>query len=88
MRAAKVDANQAEIVKALRDVGADVLSIAQLGHNAPDLIVGFRGENYIFEVKASKKSKLRPGQVIFALNWRGKYSRINSVADALKAIGL
>ena len=51
-RAAKIDANQTEIVKALRQVGASVQSLASTGKGCPDLLVGFRGVNWLLEVKA------------------------------------
>lgn len=38
-RAARVDANHAEIVAALRDRGCLVQSLAALGHGVPDLLV-------------------------------------------------
>ncbi|HJP47915.1 hypothetical protein [Acinetobacter venetianus] len=44
-RAAKIDANQTEIVKALRKFGASVQSLASTGKGCPDLLVGFRGMN-------------------------------------------
>ena len=39
-RAGKIDANQPEIVAALRDAGCSVLSLAQLGGGVPDLLIG------------------------------------------------
>ena len=50
-RAAKVDANHSTIVKALRDVGATVLSLASMGHGCPDLVIGKDGKNWLVEVK-------------------------------------
>jgi Holliday junction resolvase len=89
MRAKKIDSNQREIVKALLDVGASVLSIAQVGYDAPDIVAGFRGVDTMMEIKRDKKAKLRPGQVAFANGWRGKpVVRVNCVDDAMKAIGL
>jgi Holliday junction resolvase len=88
-RAAKVDSNQKDIVKALLDVGASVLSIAQVGNNAPDIIAGFRGVDTMMEIKRDHKAKLKPGQVEFAASWRGKpVVRVNCVDDALRALGL
>ena len=40
MRAARVDQNHVEIVKALRDHGAFVVSLATVGKGVPDLLVG------------------------------------------------
>ena len=52
--AAKVDANQKEIVAALRKFGAIVLITSQL-KNAFDLLVGYNGKLYIVEVKDGTK---------------------------------
>ena len=55
-RAARADSNQAEIVDALRKVGASVQPIHTVGGGVPDLLVGFRGQNYLFEVKDGEKA--------------------------------
>jgi hypothetical protein len=39
-RAAKIDANQPQIVEALRKAGATVHSLAAVGNGIPDLLVG------------------------------------------------
>ena len=41
-RAAKIDDNQAVIVKALRKAGCEVMSLAAIGNGCPDLLV-YRG---------------------------------------------
>ena len=92
MRAAKVDANHRKIVQALRDVGATVLDLAKVGNGAPDLLVGFRGNNFLIEVKDGSAPpsarKLRPNQVEFHGGWKGNTPAVAlSVDDALAAIG-
>lgn len=49
-RGAKVDANQPEIVEALRKAGAYVLHTHQI-KNAFDILVAFRGQLFIMEIK-------------------------------------
>jgi hypothetical protein len=49
-RAARIDANQPEIVQALQDVGAVVIDCHTL-ENAFDIMVAFRGNLYIAEIK-------------------------------------
>ena len=69
-RAAKVDANQQEIVDALRDIGAMVFLIGQ----PFDLLVGFRGELFLLEVKnPGGRNKLQAAQEkdIEKLKFRG-----------------
>lgn len=86
MRAAKVDANQEEIVKALRQVGAAVQSLAQVGKGCPDLLVSFRDQMYLLEVKAGK-GKLREAQAKWHSEWRAAVFVARSPDDALRAIG-
>lgn len=50
-RAARIDANQPEIVKGLRKMGAGVTSMASLGGGVSDLLVSFRQLWYVMEVK-------------------------------------
>ena len=50
-RKARIDANQVDIVIALRQIGAKVASTAQLGKGFPDLAVAYRGRWYLLEVK-------------------------------------
>jgi len=85
-RIAKVDDNQADIVKYLRSLGASVRSIAAVGKGVPDLIVGYRGVNYLVEVKDGSKSpsqrKLTPKEQEFHDEWRGTVHIVESNDDA------
>jgi Holliday junction resolvase len=53
-RAMRVDANQEQIVSALRARGAGVRVISQ-GDGIPDLLVGYRGFTILMEVKDGQK---------------------------------
>jgi hypothetical protein len=85
--AARVDENQALIVAALRKVGASVLDIHRLGDDAPDLIVGFRGHNFLLEVKREKGGRISAGQIEFRETWRGQVAVVRTPWEALKVIG-
>lgn len=89
-QAARIDANQKEIVQALRKAGAGVLSLAQLGKSCPDLLIGHRNQNLLFEIKDGDKPpsqrKLRPGQRIFQISWPGQIAVVTSVDEALEII--
>lgn len=61
-RNAKVDGNQALIVKQLRFLGCAVLHVHQL-KNAFDLLVGHNGNLYILEIKKDSKGKLTEGEL-------------------------
>ena len=85
--ARKVDANQAEIVDALRKAGASVLVLSRVGQGCADLAVGIRGENFFLEVK-TEKGKLTPAEAEFMSNWRGRYAVVRTPEEALRAIGV
>jgi hypothetical protein len=89
--ARKVDANQADITAQLRRVGASVQPIHTLGKGVPDLLVGYRGQNFILEVKDGAKSasrqKLTPDEAQWHAMWRGQVLIVCSTSEALAAIG-
>jgi len=89
--AKRIDANQPEIVKALRQAGATVTPTHELGRGFPDLVVGFRGLNHLFEIKDGSKSpsrrKLTPDEIEWHANWRGQVKIVETVEQALRAIG-
>ena len=91
MRAAKIDANQLEIVKALRKIGATVQSLAATGDGVPDLLVGYQGNTYLIEVKDGSKvpsaRKLTPDQEVWHEKWTGGTLGVaNSIEEALNII--
>ena len=91
-RAARVDANQRQVVAALRGAGASVQLLHAVGEGCPDLLVGHRGVNYLIEVKDGQKppsaQKLTPQQEIWHRDWRGHRVVVNSPEAALAAIGV
>lgn len=85
-RAAKVDMNQPAIVDAFRSMGASVLPLHRVGEGCPDLLIGWRGADFLVEVKNG--SKLTEPQVKFHAEWRGRpVSIANSVDDVLRIMG-
>lgn len=89
-RSPKLDANHNDIVKALRSAGASVLSLASIGLGAPDLAVGFRGHNYLLEVKNGSlppsHRRLTTAESTFFQTWRGNVQLVSSIDEALIAI--
>lgn len=81
----KTDANQAEIVKALRAMGATVVSLASVKHGCPDLLVGWRGYNYLIEVKNmdGRGDRLTPDEQVFFDGWNGQVTIFRCVEDAI-----
>lgn len=84
---ARVDANQPEIVEALREKGASVVHLHPIGRGVPDILVGINGQNYLVEIKdgskPASKQKLTSDQQIFHANWKGQVKVIHSVEEAL-----
>lgn len=85
-RAARVDVNQRDIVEVLRQVGASVQHLHHVGQGCPDLLVGYRGRNYLLEVKTAKGGLTEDEQRWIA-QWRGQADVVRSVEDALASIG-
>ena len=87
MRRARVDRNQKEIVAALRKGGATVHCLHAVGGGCPDLVVGWKGVNYLMEVKDGEKPmsqrKLTPDQVKWHDQWKGQKCVVKSVDEAL-----
>ena len=86
MRYAKrVDANQDQIVSALRAAGAYVWIIGL----PVDLLVGFKGQTFLVEVKDGPKKRLTALQADFFESWAGgTLARIDGPEAALRMIGV
>ena len=83
--AARVDANQQQVVSALRAAGCYVYVIGL----PVDLLVGYNGQTYLVEIKDGSKKALTRLQQDFFGNWiGGSLYRIDSPDDALRMIGV
>ena len=86
----RVDTNQAEITEALRKHGATVQDLSGVGKGCPDKLVGWRGRNYLMEIKDGKKPPSRRAlshdQVIWLNTWEGSAHVVTSVEDALAVL--
>jgi hypothetical protein len=83
--AARVDANQAQIVSALRAAGAYVWIIGL----PVDLLVGYNGNTFLVEIKDGPKKRLTKLQQDFFENWSGStLARIDGPEAALRMIGV
>jgi Holliday junction resolvase len=89
MTYARIDTNHKEIVKALREAGATVVSLAAMKHGCPDLLVGYAGETVLMEIKRDAKAKFTPDQLDFLGKWKGgAISRVDNVDAAIRALGI
>ena len=91
MRANKVDSNQREIVTNLRYVGCSVQMLNSVKDGCPDIMVGYAGKNYLFEIKDGKKPpstrQLTTDEKTFHLLWRGQVSVVYSFNDCMHEMG-
>lgn len=83
--AARVDANQTQIISALRGAGAYVWIIGL----PVDLLVGYKGHTFLVEVKDGSKKRLTKLQADFFENWSGStLCRVDNPEAALRMIGV
>ena len=81
--AARVDANQEQIVSALRAAGAYVWIIGL----PVDLLVGYKNHTFLVEIKTNSKKRFTKLQTDFFKNWAGgTLARIDNPEAALRMI--
>lgn len=89
-RAGKVDANQAEVVRKLRDCTVKVEILSDVGKGIPDLLCGFRGINVLLELKDGDKApsaqRLTADQVAWHSSWPGQVDVVSSFDQAWAVI--
>jgi hypothetical protein len=90
-RVARVDANQNDIVKKFRDLGAVVFVTSSIGHGFTDLVVGIKLTGCrlwigLIEIKDGNKppskQKLTKDEQRFHDEWAGAVYIIKSTAEA------
>lgn len=86
-RASRVDDNQRDVVDGLRRMGCTVQHLHKEGMGCPDLLIGWRGRNWLFEVKDGAKPPsartLTEMQKRWHMEWRGQVSVIHTAEEAL-----
>ena len=83
--AARVDANQKQIITALEAAGAYVWVIGL----PVDLLVGYNDKTFLVEVKSTSRKRLTSLQADFFKSWSGSsLERIETPEQALKMIGV
>jgi len=93
MRPRRTDENQARIMRALGQIpGLSVFDSHAFGRGFPDLIIGFRGRNYFFELK--NPIQPRSGQRLtevekrFHSTWRGRLIIVTTLEEILEAMDI
>ena len=84
MRAKRVDKNQSQIVKALRDRGVSVFLLHTVGKGCPDLLCGINNTTFLVEIKADAKATFTKDQIEFMAMWKGSpVHRISSEEEVV-----
>lgn len=86
MIAKRIDNNQNEIVKGLRKCGYSVAITSMIGKGFPDIVVGAKNKNYLFEIKKTTKDKLTEHEEKFAMFWGGQVNIVYCLDDCLEII--
>ena len=92
-RAAKVDDNQPAIVSALRQAGARVQPIHTIGKGCPDLLIAFRGQWFVCEIKDGDKVASRRLLTPDEQRWHDEFGEsapvhvVKDLDEALRVIG-
>lgn len=84
-RYARRDSNEPALVKTIKHFGATWLSLSIV--NGPDGLIGWRGRNYLVEVK-TVKGKHKPGQTVFAETWAGTIHVLRTENDVCELLGI
>ena len=87
----RTDSNHAEIIKALRKIpNLSVFSTHEVGKGFPDIVIGYKGINYLIEIKDGNKPpsarKLTDAEIEFHLNWNGQIDTIKNLDELLQII--
>jgi len=86
----RLDANHAEVVHTLLDIGCSVQSLASVGLGCPDLIVGRRGVNLLLEIKDGSKPpsacRLTKMEQAFIKRWKGRVFVVHSAEEAIQFV--
>ena len=84
--------NQNLIVKQLRKCGVSVAITSMVGKGFVDIVCGFRGRNYLIELKDGNKSasrkQLTPDEKTFHDTWNGQINKAESFTEIATIIGL
>ena len=91
--AARVDANQKQVVLNLRQLGCKVLILSMVGKGCPDLLIGYNGRLTLVELKDGdkppSKQKLTEDEEVFFEEWEGlPIYKCNSVQEIMDKIGM
>jgi hypothetical protein len=80
----RADNNQRAITAALRAGGACIVDLHELGKGCPDLLLSYKGQTLLCEVKnPNGYNRFTPAQVAFRQAWQGRIETIRDESEAL-----
>jgi len=87
----RTDRNHSEIINALRKIpNLSVFSTHEVGKGFPDIVIGYKGINYLIEIKDGNKPpsarKLTDSEVKFHQDWRGQIKIVNNLDEVLNLL--
>jgi len=87
----KTDANHKEIMDGCRMVPSlSVFSTHMVGKGFPDIVIGYKGINYLVEIKDGKKmksqKKLTDDEIKFHGSWNGQIIVAENLDDILRML--
>jgi hypothetical protein len=87
----RTDSNHAEIIKALRKIpNLSVFSTHEVGKGFPDIVIGYKGVNYLIEIKNGNKPpsarKLTDAELKFHNDWKGQIKIVNNLDEVLNLL--
>lgn len=88
MRIRRTDANHKKLIDQLRQLpGVSVFSTHTIGKGFPDIVVGYGGKNYLFEIKDEDKTpsltKLTNSEDLFHKKWQGQVDVVKNLGDCI-----
>ena len=83
----RADTNQFEIIGYIQTIPGVSYKITSQTDNFVDLVVGWRGVNYLWEIK-TLKGKLSKSQKQFHQSWSGTITVIRTIDDVNRALGI
>jgi hypothetical protein len=86
--AAKVDANQAEIIETAEGIGAVATSLHRYGRGVPDLLISYRGRWFLVEVKTETGTLTKAEKEFIEKHWNAKVYIVRNSQQLLDALGV
>lgn len=89
----KTDANHKKLIDMLRKIpNISVFSTHTIGKGFPDIVIGYKGLNYLIEIKDGNKPpsarKLTEDEVKFHSQWKGQINVVENFGDLIKILNL